>query len=903
MKLDIYRNNAVVAVLPVSENSSYTHQLMGEHKIVCNNIIVPDVLDIQLGDYVLYAGEKYFINTAPGMTKHHNFRYEYQMEFEHVSYRLFDKKLMQNGEFVTDYFGYPRLYLQLITENMNQIDSGWQVGEVETMDEKHIAFEDGVSCRAALTIIAEQFGLEYYFTGKTIHLVKSAGLVTSHVFSQGKGKGLYTFQLQRRNDANVVTRVYGYGGNRNIPADYRLNAAGIPAERIRIPSGYLEQNVELYGIKEAIYKNDEIFPRRTAPLTGVGGVTDNVFYVTDTTLEFNINDHLLEGLDAKVDFKTGDLAGYEFTISKFDNSSKTFTLNVDKNQPDRHFPNADFMPKAGDKYTLVDLRMPQEYVVAAEAEVNEETAQYTAENSRPKLVFSLNLDDQYVRAQGVRLTPGDRVRVVEEKLGVDSMIRTTSVTWPLLHEDRIAATIADFIPYTRQERLISETIETRRDVVINERINAERARRTAAELRLLRSLIQDPDGYFDMTQQLKPGSIETLFLAVGAKSQNFGLNNVLIQANYRGNPDAVHISAGQLVHYEVQIEGLGYVWQMPERLFEGLDPNKAYYIAAKVERTALRGVWSLTEDFKAAEQEPGVWYFNLGVLYPVKDGYRNYDLTKGMTTIVGETITTGKVQSIDKINFFNLTNGTFNLGDETNGLDWGVTKEGQLTIRGAALADKFMVGSGGVVNAYISGLTDNGPLSVRFSAGENGEFRVLDNGTLYASKLNAQGGKIGAFEIEGMGLTNTDGKAFLQLGDKNSLVRLGPGIFQSSEGRRGSAHFWAKPDTHHVALTSEGHTRLEGSVSYGTLTTTTSSFTIPNDIYTFVVYKGQQNADIYLPRLPNQGQVVYVLRRYGVRVRVHGNGFKIIRDGRLEDWRDIGHWGTFVHDGSYWHLQ
>ncbi|MBF9252491.1 phage tail protein [Pontibacter sp. 172403-2] len=922
MYLDIYRNNAIVAAIPVSENSNYSYQLMGEHKVACESIVVTDVLDIQLGDYILYKGQKYYINTAPGCTKFSNFSYEYSLTFEHVSYRLFDKKLMQNGEFVTDFFGYPKLYLQLIVDNMNQIDTGWRVGNVAEADEKHIAFEEGASCRAALTTVAEEFGLEYYFEGKTVHLVKYAGAITSHVFSQGKGNGLYTFQLQRRDDANLVTRVYGRGGTRNIPADYRLNDAGIPATRIRIPSDYVEQNVELYGIKEGSYINEEIFPNRTATLTGVGGIGTNVFYITDATLEFNINDHLLEGLDAKVAFKSGDLAGYEFTISKYDDSSKTLTLNIDKNQPDFAIPNATFVPKAGDKYTLVDIDMPQEYVAVAETELQAKTEEYAAENSRPKLAFSLTLDEQYVRSQGVRLVPGDRVRVAEPKLGVDAMIRTTSVSWPLLHEDRISATIADYITYTRQQRLVAETIENRKETIIQERINAERARRTARELRQLRGLIRDPDDYFDITG-IRPGTIETLYLAVGAKSQNFGLNNVLIQANYRGNPNSVHISSGQLVHYEVEIEGLGYVWQMPERQFTGLDPAKAYYIAAKVERTALRGVWSLTEDFKAAEQEPGVWYFNLGVLYPAKDGYRNYDLTKGMTTIVGDTITTGKLQSIDKINFFNLTNGTFNLGNGERGIDWGITNEGQLTIRGAVMADKVEVGSEGVVNAFISGLTDNGPLSVRFSAGASGEFRVLDNGDVYMRRAEIQDGcKVGSFTIEGGGMSNSDGNGSIYIGEasRDTEIRIGVNIFPYLADTTGTAYFSngksnpggtnygilaaARGGKNNIAARFNGGLQVTGGLYYQPQRITTGGrYTLGRDA-SHVVWAASADGSLLLPKDPLPGhRITFYKYNTGPTVGIVGNGRTIVFGGQGQPAFLSGVWHELYFDGTNWNMK
>jgi len=928
MELKVYRGKEVVALLPVSDNSNYSHQLMGEHKITCNNIQVTDVLDIQLRDYILYDGRRYDINTPPGYIKYSNFNHEYNIIFESIEYRLYDKKLMQNGDFVDTYFGNAWLYVQLIVDNINEIDTGWSVGLVDVTPDKHIEFTDKPSCRSALTTVAEAFGLEYYFDGKVINMVKSAGAVTSLSFSQGKGNGLYTFELQARQDINIVTRVYGYGGTRNIPADYRLNEAGIPATKIRIPSGYIEHNVDLYGVKEGIYENEEIFPRRTGTLSGAGEIGNNTFFVTDDSLDFNINDHLLEGLDAKVSFKSGDLAGYEFTISRYDHASKTLTLNIDKSQPEGPIPNKVFVPQAGDTYVLIDIRMPQEYVQDAEDEAQAETEQFLADNSRPLLVFTLNLDELHVKRNGIRLNPGDRVKVVEPKLGVDSMIRTTAVTWPLLNPNKIKATIADFIPYTRQERIIADTIENKRETIIVDRINAERARRTAAELRALKGLIRDPDDYFDVTG-IKPGTIETLYLAVGAKSQNFGLNNVVVNPNAGTNPNNLYISAGQLIHYEIEIEGLGYIWQMSEAYFTDLDPDKAYYVAAKCERTALRGTWSVTEDFKATEQEPGVWYFNLGILYPVKDGYRNFDITKGMTTIVGDTITTGKLQSIDKINFFNLTNGTFNLGEGETGMDYGITTPDVLTIKKSIMAGRVEVGSEGVVNAFISGITDEGEKSIRFAAGKNNKFRVLDNGDMFATNVTIEGdvtallGHIGGFRIDRGGIRNDTDTAYVALkkdfpegGSIQSVIGTTAFPDLPLEAQPEIAAYFANtknnPNGSNLILqldarNSKYNIGLEsvGIGSYGAFYVKPVYVNSPtytcshNDHY--VIYLANTNGYIYLPPNPLTGMVMKIRKANDVMLSVFGNGNSIkFTDNRVNPGVLVDNYSEYVFIGSYW---
>lgn len=67
-------------------------------------------------------------------------------------------------------------------------------------------------------------------------------------------------------------------------------------------------------------------------------------------------------------------------------------------------------------------------------------------------------------------------------------------------------------------------------------------------------------------------------------------------------------------------------------------------------------------------------------------------------------------------------------------------------------------------NAFLSGVTDNGALSIRIGAGANyanknaAPFRVLDNGKMFASDaeitgvINANSGRIGQFNIQGSSL-------------------------------------------------------------------------------------------------------------------------------------------------------
>ena len=105
------------------------------------------------------------------------------------------------------------------------------------------------------------------------------------------------------------------------------------------------------------------------------------------------------------------------------------------------------------------------------------------------------------------------------------------------------------------------------------------------------------------------------------------------------------ISSGQLIHKEIEIEGLGFIWEVESYVNDQLDTNKAYYMSIKANKTALSAIWYISETPMKAESEQGYYHFNVGVLYNVLDGRRDYSFTNGMTTINGDTITSGKISA------------------------------------------------------------------------------------------------------------------------------------------------------------------------------------------------------------------------------------------------------------------
>lgn len=689
--LPIIHNSTEVAQLPVYGPLSLTSELMGAKEIQAD-IELPYAIKPPIGAFITVKGKKYTLNTPPlNVTKQSNTLYKYSLMFEGALYRLYDKGLKHLGNKTFQYYGKPADFAQLIVDNINTIDSGWAVGLCDDLPEIKIDF-DKHTCRTALDTIAEKFKIEWNNNEKEISFVKQVGNVTTLVFEYGRGKGLYSLSYAYQSDKNVVTRAFGYGSTRNLPEGYRGGAT-----QLMFDGQYLEKNVfmpdgvtPLYGVKEGDYENEDIYPEIVGTVSAVSTYDPDAstFTITDSSLYFDL-DTYFSADTPKVSFLTGELQGQEFEITRYVHATKTITLKVFVDGNNNTLPNSAFQAHVGDTYNLFDMHLPTEVVTAAEERLRIDTQEWLNENCVPRVLYSLELDPLYARDNGIMLNIGDKVRIIDTGLGIDDMIRVTKTVYPInfpeqiTPETKISAEIANFIPYTTTERVIAATIDNQKEIKVVDRTNSERARRGSLAMKQLSGRIFDPDG------NLAKGE-ESLFAGmttVGFESQNFGIPGVTIATNAGADPNALVISPGHLIHYMYEIEGLGYDWTMAGNAWSGLDPTKFYYVYAKCSKTSLAGTWQISETPVFVNDFVGYWAFNLGQLFEVNsEGYRRFDFTKGMTFTVGDTITSGILQDITKQNYFNLNNGSFNLGNNTSGMDYNVTEADTLTIKGRIVA-------------------------------------------------------------------------------------------------------------------------------------------------------------------------------------------------------------------------
>lgn len=227
---------------------------------------------------------------------------------------------------------------------------------------------------------------------------------------------------------------------------------GITSENAR----YIEDTAlsNALGVDADSVLYDEIVPTRTGSVTAIYSSGENPDYLSfaDSSMDFDINEHLVNNVSAKVTFITGKLAAQTLEISKYDATTKKFTLIPYQDSRGLTIPTEDsaaFRIGVGDRYKLTDIVMPQSVIDNAEEDLwyagydelcklKQARVQYSMELNRMKL-----LEDMPTDSDTVLFKPGDYVPIKDTRFGVQKNIRIQKVERNLLIRHDYQLTISD----------------------------------------------------------------------------------------------------------------------------------------------------------------------------------------------------------------------------------------------------------------------------------------------------------------------------------------------------------------------------------------------------------------------------------------------------------------------------
>ncbi len=739
------------------KEATLTSSLMGDDYISLK-IVSSNWLSFAKGDKITVGGKEYSIRATTTREIVSEGYYNYEPVFYGVMYDLMKTiyrncdKYGKSDKSTFDLTYTIKEFVQVLIYNMERDYPGLWKFDVENCPDteaKTIQFS-GVNCLQALQTLcnSEQFNLEFQITQdkgvRTIHIGKFGKRINppsgADFFEWGKGNGLYNLKEQKIDDKAIITRLWVEGGTTNIRSDYRGYS-----ERLQLPypqrknqyehtlsdgtvvkvgsetigitddsKRYLE-DAELrdkIGSEEDVKTYDNIYPTRTGEVTAV--VADDICAFIDDTMDFNLNKkddkgtvYLVDGTSAKITFTSGRLAGQQFELEAkggYNHETKKFRIIPFTDNRGLTIPSAEtqdaYRIEVGNTYKITDIYLPEQYERKAEEALWYAGMEDFKTATQAKAQYTLTLDRLYFLEMLSRDTDtsvfevGDYVPVKDSRFAIEKQMRIQKITRNLLTEQDYTLTLADTTSVSIQTQTVLTVID-HENIINNNRLrDLNKARRGWRTTEDLRNMVYDTDGYFD-TDNIKPNSVDTNMLTVGAKSQQFVLSGCILQANFGGNPNIFVATAGILSHLTIDNDKIRN-WQMNEASFE-LQSTGGYYLFAKCSKSGENGVWYLTQEQLKFEptSDPNNYYFQVGIVSSLyaDDNFRDFQTTYGFTRINGNTITTGRIITSDGECYLDLDGNKFRIGDSTSSIDWNVSANNRLTLKNVSVAS----GSGDVV--------------------------------------------------------------------------------------------------------------------------------------------------------------------------------------------------------------
>lgn len=403
-------------------------------------------IDLDVDDYADFEGERYWLTEKYRPKQKSTKEWSYDIKLygvESMIKRLLVIKTVDNEEEpVFTLTAPPREHVAMIVHCMNDgmgNITDWKVGQIDGAENIVVNYF-GKYCDQALKEIAEKVGAEWWVEGQTVNICKCEH---GEPVSMGYDKGLTDIEPTTADNVDFYTRLYPVGSSRNISREkYGYS-------RLQLPGGqkYVEMNADKYGRVDH-YEADafaDIYPRRTGVVsnvrsevkTGEDGKPFTIYYFRDDSLPFNPNDYEIGGLVKRVSFQEGsELAGlgdeedgtYYFEVNYNSDTREFEIITIWPYDDDTQLPGGTLVPKAGDKYILWNLRMPDEYYALAEEEFLTAVNKYNAEHNLDLTVYKASTDHVWIEDNGVDLSIGRRVRLESEEYFPEFGYRDSRIT-------------------------------------------------------------------------------------------------------------------------------------------------------------------------------------------------------------------------------------------------------------------------------------------------------------------------------------------------------------------------------------------------------------------------------------------------------------------------------------------
>lgn len=239
----------------------YSDSWMGECFLTINfKYEVP--INFQIGDYIVYRGERFELNYEPGKDKQSRpDTYGEGFVYDSVKFNALQDELAR-AEFLDvvlndnelHYTSLPKFpfFVQTLDDLLDRIQANldeqigaglWRIysrnkersvqrGALESewlsvygektednVIESISITVDSQTCWQALALVNEKWDINFIVRGRNIY-VGTTGIEAGHIFSYGIGNGLYEIVQNADSEQSVITRLRAYGSEKNLPSHY-----------------------------------------------------------------------------------------------------------------------------------------------------------------------------------------------------------------------------------------------------------------------------------------------------------------------------------------------------------------------------------------------------------------------------------------------------------------------------------------------------------------------------------------------------------------------------------------------------------------------------------------------------------------------------------------------------------
>ncbi len=750
------------------KDESYSYEAIMEECSLTLYFDYPGYLEIPVGSWCDFYGKRYSLKRDSNFKKNgeRNFEYTLILETGEADAMLWKVRHTVDRSIKFSYTAKPHEHLRLLVENLNRRSTGWKVGDCIEGTEKVINYNH-TYILDAFNQLAELYETEWQIIEetvegkqiKTIHLRKVEYNKENPLkLSYGKGHGFKVgvgrtsgdippeIILVETTDRNIDYSTYG-SKYLLLPKNKTLVYEGRTYKTDADGTCVMRADKELTTAKEDSLDCTAIYPSRVGTVSSVIEVNkeNNFFDFVDKDIpeELNFEDCLIAGETMTVIFQTGMLTGKEFEVkyiheAKDKKEARRFEI-VPQEIDGITMPEPEvWRPKVGDTYAVFGMQLPKAYIcndstqTGASWEAFKEAAKYLYEHEDKAFIFTGTLDGIWAKKRwleiGGKIVLGGYVNFSDTQFHPEgSLIRMIG--------------IKRFVnnPYSPEIELSNEPIgtsvssdlnkiETNEVTVIEKHKDAlQFTKRRFRDAKETMSMLED--ALLNFSGSVNPITVSTMQLLVGDESLQFRFvnsktNPVQVSHNITFNTSTkiLNAPAGILQHLTLGISSLSSSHKADEYKYWDManydspvliDPDKKYYLYAKVGKENQAGTFLLSETAIKMEQIAGYYHLLTGVLNSEYEGSRSFVQLYGFTEILPGRVTTERILSPDGDTYFDLVKseigGNIQIKAGSSGLEnlseWEAAHQ---EIKDAAKAAKDTADSVEGLHNYVDGAFADG---------------------------------------------------------------------------------------------------------------------------------------------------------------------------------------------------